>query len=216
MEPALLIPSIWMIRVQEWNEFVSPNFYGPLAIWPWLKISPQSSLNVIYLSITALQWLMSFPYTPCIPMQIKPIQACQDKGQCTLPLREWLCHPFSSTGLGGPCEFVSSQPQCHGHYLLVTTSCSGGCGDEPRVPCPAALTRFSGEFSPCFSTSLPSHPYPQESAIFSDIFRPNKTTGSWLLFQWSVGVCFFSPWPWWWGTVTLLANRVWQKWHVWV
>ena len=62
-----------MIRVQAWNEFVSLKFYGPLAIWPWLKISPHSSLNVIYcLIITAWQWLMSFMYKPCIPMQIKP------------------------------------------------------------------------------------------------------------------------------------------------
>ena len=62
-----------MIRVQAWNEFVSPKFYGPLAIWPWLKISPQSSLNGIYcLIITVWQCLMSFTYTPCISMQIKP------------------------------------------------------------------------------------------------------------------------------------------------
>ena len=54
----------------------SPKFYGPLAIWPWFRVNPQSSLNVIYLIITAWQWLMSFPYTPCIPMQIKPIKAC--------------------------------------------------------------------------------------------------------------------------------------------
>ena len=51
----------------------SPKFYSPLAIWPWLRISPHSSLNVIYcLIITAWQWLMSFTYTPWIPMQIKP------------------------------------------------------------------------------------------------------------------------------------------------
>ena len=51
----------------------SPKFYGPLAIWPWLKINLQRSLNVIYcLVITAWQWLMSFTYRPCIPMQIKP------------------------------------------------------------------------------------------------------------------------------------------------
>ena len=109
-----------MIRVQVWNEFAYPKFYGPLAIWPWLKISPQSSLNVIYLIITAWQWLMSFPYTPCIPMQIKSIKACQGKGRGTLPLREWLCYPCSSTGLSGPCEFVSSWPQCCGHCLPVT------------------------------------------------------------------------------------------------
>ena len=50
-----------------------PKFYGPLTIWSWLRISRQSSLNVIYyLIISAWQWLMSFTYMPCIPMQIKP------------------------------------------------------------------------------------------------------------------------------------------------
>ena len=111
-----------MIRVQAWNEFVSPKFYGPLAIWAWLRISPQSSLNVIYLIITAWQWLMSFPYTPCIPMQIKPVKACQGKGRGTLPLIEWLCCPFSSTGFNSLCEFVWSRPQSCGHCLPVTTS----------------------------------------------------------------------------------------------
>ena len=81
-----------MKRVQAWNEFVSPRFYGPLAIWPWLRISHHSYLNVIYLIITAWQWLMNFPYTPCIPMLIKPIKACQGKGQGTLLLRTWLRH----------------------------------------------------------------------------------------------------------------------------
>ena len=53
--------------------FVSPKFYGPLAIWPWLKISPHSSLNVIYcLIITTWQWLISLTHKPCIPMQINP------------------------------------------------------------------------------------------------------------------------------------------------
>ena len=41
----------------------------------------------------------------------KAIKACQGKGRGALPLREWLCHPFSSTGLSSPCEFVLSQPQ---------------------------------------------------------------------------------------------------------
>ena len=92
MKPALLIPSFQMIRVQTWNDFVSPKFYGLLAIWPWRKISPQSFLNVIYLIITAWQWLMSFPYMPWIPMQIKPIKACQGNGWGTLLLREWPRH----------------------------------------------------------------------------------------------------------------------------
>ena len=57
-----------MIRV----EVCFPKFYSPLANWPWLRISPHSSLFVIYcLIITAWQWL-SFMYMPCIPMQIKP------------------------------------------------------------------------------------------------------------------------------------------------
>ena len=43
-------------------------------------------------------------------MQIKPIKACQGKGPCARLVREWPCHPFSSTGLGGRCEFVLSQP----------------------------------------------------------------------------------------------------------
>ena len=48
----------------------SPKFYSPLANWPWLRISLQSSLYVIYyLILTAWQWLMSFT---CIPVQIEP------------------------------------------------------------------------------------------------------------------------------------------------
>ena len=47
-----------------------PKFYSPLANWPLLKISPQSSLYVIYcLILTAWQWLMSFT---CIPVQNEP------------------------------------------------------------------------------------------------------------------------------------------------
>ena len=68
----------------------SSKFNDPLAIWPWLRISPQSSLSVIYcLIISAWQWLMSFPYTPYIPTQIKTIKACQGKDQGSLFLREW-------------------------------------------------------------------------------------------------------------------------------
>ena len=63
----------FLIRVQAWNEFVSPKFYSPLANWPWLRISPGSSLYVIYcLMLTAWQWLMSFT---CIPVQTEPIKA---------------------------------------------------------------------------------------------------------------------------------------------
>ena len=58
-----------------------PKFYDPLAIWPWLRISPHSSLNVIYyLILAAWQWLMSFTYMPCIPMQIKPNKCLSRQG----------------------------------------------------------------------------------------------------------------------------------------
>ena len=67
------------------NWIVSPKFYCPFAIWPWIKISPHSSLNVIYcLIITTWQWLMSFTNMPCILMQIKPIKACQGWGRSPL------------------------------------------------------------------------------------------------------------------------------------
>ena len=47
-----------------------PQSYSPLINWPWLRISLQSSLFVIYcLILTAWQWLMSFT---CIPVQIEP------------------------------------------------------------------------------------------------------------------------------------------------
>ena len=50
----------------------------------------------------------------------KAIKACQGKGQGALPLREWPCSPFSSTG--SLCEFVLSQPQHLGHCRPVSTS----------------------------------------------------------------------------------------------
>ena len=72
----------------------SPKFYDHLAIRPWLKISPQSSLSVIYyLTISAWQWLLSFTcvcvcvcvcvqgiYTPCISMQIKSNKSLSRRG----------------------------------------------------------------------------------------------------------------------------------------
>ena len=36
----------------------------------------------------------------------KAIKACPGKDQCALLLREWPCHPFSSTGLSSLCKFV--------------------------------------------------------------------------------------------------------------
>ena len=67
----------------------SPKFYGPLTIWPWLRISPHGSLNVIYcLIISDWQWLMSFTCTPCIPMQIKLIKSPLRNRFLALLLRE--------------------------------------------------------------------------------------------------------------------------------
>ena len=67
-----------------------PKFHGPLAIRPWLRTSPYSSLNVIYsLIITAWQWLMCFTYMPYIPMQTKPNKAHWERG----------LRPFSSERL---------------------------------------------------------------------------------------------------------------------
>ena len=62
----------------------------------------------------------------------KAIKACQDKGQGALLLREWLCGPFSSTGLGSPCEFVSSWLQHtdpagrdpHQNTMCIVNQCS--------------------------------------------------------------------------------------------
>ena len=52
----------------------------------------------------------------------KEIKACQGKVWGAPLLREWPSSPFSSTGLGSPCEFVSSQPQRHGHCRPVSMS----------------------------------------------------------------------------------------------
>ena len=50
----------------------------------------------------------------------KATKACQGKGRGALPLRDWPCWPFFSTGFGSLCEFVSSQPQCYGHCRPVS------------------------------------------------------------------------------------------------
>ena len=68
----------------------SPEFYGPLTIWPWLRISPQSSLKVIYyLIISAWQWLMRFTYIrPVFLCKLNPRKACPGKGQAG-PFFHW-------------------------------------------------------------------------------------------------------------------------------
>ena len=94
-----------------------PKFYGPLTIWPWLRISPHSSLNVIYcLIITAWQWL-SFTYMPCIPMQIKPNKSPLRNRPKALLLWEmgYLSSPNRS---------------CLGRIILI----HGGCGAGSSAP----------------------------------------------------------------------------------
>ena len=72
----------------------SPKIYGPLTIWPWLRISPESSLNVIYcLIFSAGQWLMSLTYTPWTPMQIKPLKSQMRNRLLALLL--WQIHHLS-------------------------------------------------------------------------------------------------------------------------
>ena len=92
-----------------------PKFYSPLANWPWLRISPQSSLNIIYcLILTAWQWLMSFT---CIPVQIEPTKTHWGKGS-------W---PFSF-------ERSAPFPPQADHVLvdLFSSAADGGlCGQSP-------------------------------------------------------------------------------------
>ena len=91
----------------KWISF--PKFYGPLTIWPWLRISPHSSLNVIYfLILTAWQWLMSFPVSLC---KLNPIKARWGIGS----------RPFSS-------ERLATFPPQADHVLvdLFSSAIDGG------------------------------------------------------------------------------------------
>ena len=72
-----------------------PKVLWPWANWPSLRISPHSSLNVIYcLIITAWQLLMSFTY---IPVQIEPNKSPLSNGLKALLLWE-IGHLSSSSG----------------------------------------------------------------------------------------------------------------------
>ena len=89
---------------------------------------------------------MSFPYTPCIPMQIKPIKACQSKGQGTVPSREWPCCPFPSPGLGSPCEFVSAtMPQTLRAGVLVSPTQLHTCEvqEQTKLTYPNRIRRLA-------------------------------------------------------------------------
>ena len=121
-----------MIRVQAWNKLVSPKFYGPLAIWPWLKISPHSSLNVIYCLITtAWQWLTALCIRPVFLCKLNPIQAHWGTGSWSFPFERSATFPpqadhvlvdlFSSVvaGGGGPCQ-RNTPPTIHSQNILST------------------------------------------------------------------------------------------------
>ena len=85
-----------------------PKSYSSLANWPWLRISPQSSLYVIYcLILTAWQWLMSFT---CIPVQIEPNKSPLRKRLLTLLLWEF-------------GHLSSPSRSCLGRLILI---CGGG------------------------------------------------------------------------------------------
>ena len=102
----------------------SPKFYSPLANWPWFRISPQSSLYVIYcLILTAWQWLMSFA---CIPVQIESNKSPLRKGLLALlweishlssPSRSWLGRLIL---IRGRLRTLQSEPP---HSLVVVTFC---------------------------------------------------------------------------------------------
>ena len=96
-----------------------PESYSPLANWPWLRISPQSSLFVICLILTAYDWWMSFT---CISVQIEPNKSPLRKR--LLALLRW------ETG-----HLSSPSRSCLGRLILIRGGRSvcvwGGCGQSP-------------------------------------------------------------------------------------
>ena len=95
-----------------------PKFYSPLANWPWLRISPQSSLCVIYcLILTAWQWLMSFT---CIPVQNEPNKS---------PLRRRLLALL----LWEIGHLSSPSRSCLGRFILICGSQRGPVGRPPHT-----------------------------------------------------------------------------------
>ena len=90
-----------------------PKFYGPLANWPWLRISPHGYLNVIYcLIITAWQWWMRTFLDVTLPESNKSLSR-QGSGH-SLTQRVVMLSLFS-TGLLQSVWSCLSHPQHHGH-----------------------------------------------------------------------------------------------------
>ena len=77
-----------------------------LSIWPWLRISPSSSLNVIYsVIITAWQWLMLL-ICPVFLCKLNPIKAHWERAS----------RPFSSERL---VSLFSPSRSCLGRLILI-------------------------------------------------------------------------------------------------
>ena len=90
-----------------------PKFYSPLANSPWLRITPQSSLYVIYcLILTAWQWLMIFT---CIPVQL-------ESNKSPLRKRLWALLLWEISYLSSPSR------SCLGRLILIH---GGGGGAHP-------------------------------------------------------------------------------------
>ena len=68
-----------------------PKFFGPLANWTWLRISPQSSLNVIYCLILLPDndwWAL-----PVFLCKLNPIEAHWGKGSWPFSFERWATFP---------------------------------------------------------------------------------------------------------------------------
>ena len=98
----------------------SPKFYSPLAIWPWLRISPHSSLNIIYCLIDTLSgrllsdsdWgLLCIYIRPVFLCKLNPVKAHWGKGSWPFSFERLATFPpqadhvlvdlFSSVGTSG-------------------------------------------------------------------------------------------------------------------
>ena len=81
-----------------------------LSVWSWLRISPYSSLNVVYSLIgTAWQWLMNFNICPVFLCKLNPIKAHWEKG----------LRPFSYERL---VNLSSPSRPCLGSLVLICSS----------------------------------------------------------------------------------------------
>ena len=104
----------------------SSKFYGPLPIWPWLKISPQSSLFVMYcLILTAYDWWV----LPVFLCKLNPIKGHWGKVTWPFSFERSATFPpqadhvlvdlFSSVvrGVGGGRALQQSPPP-HRHFMF--------------------------------------------------------------------------------------------------